>query len=66
VPARQEQSRGIVLFLLSLLIWWAVYGADNKAELLFWAVLASPAGAVSFYLLALKTTPQVDPLSVNE
>jgi hypothetical protein len=48
---------GGVLFLLSLIVWWAVYGADSIAELLLWAVLAGLAGASSFYVLAPKSAP---------
>ncbi len=37
---------GSPYFFLACSSWWAVYGADSKAELLSWIVLAGPAGAV--------------------
>ena len=48
---------GAALFLLSLIAWSAVYGMAGKEELLFWAVLAGSAGAISFYVLAPKRPP---------
>jgi len=48
----QWASSGGILFILSLIVWRAVYGSSSVAELLFWAVLAGAAGAGSFYVLA--------------
>lgn len=49
---------GTVLFLLSLVVWSAVYGIRTKDDLLFWAGLAGSAGAASFYVLSPKRQPR--------
>ena len=62
---RNNNSPETGLFLVTLFVWWAVYGLDSFRELLLWAALAGTAGAASFYVLAPKSASQ-DQSSLHE